>query len=206
MRKILFALAVAFGVLATGTASAQTVTEQQLSSIGAGVIDDIVETRGEALIVPAGVTRLQQFTLRASGDVTPVVRGYNNATSTIGAVLHTGAPLVGATLGDVTTIIPAGGLAVTPGSFIFIGVTQNAPGSSGLMTTTTPDNYSNGLMATIQGGVSKTTPTYDVYFVAVFGPEPVVAVPTMTEWALLLMGLMLAGGACLYIHHRRVTA
>lgn len=206
MRKILYALAVAFSVLVTGTASAQTVTEQQLLSHVSGTIEDALETHGQVLIVPAGVTRLQQFTLRVSGDVTPVVRGYNNATSTIGAVLHTGAPLDGAPLGDVTTIIPAGGLAVTPGSYIFIGATQNAPGATGIISATTPDGYSNGFLAGIHGGVSTTKPTFDAYFVAVFGPEPVVAVPTMTEWTLLLMGLMLAGGACLYIHRRRVTA
>lgn len=32
------------------------------------------------------------------------------------------------------------------------------------------------------------------------------AVPTMSEWAIILLGIMLAGGAALIIHRRRMTA
>lgn len=35
---------------------------------------------------------------------------------------------------------------------------------------------------------------------------PVAAVPTLTEWAMILFGTILAGGAALYIQRRRLTA
>lgn len=35
---------------------------------------------------------------------------------------------------------------------------------------------------------------------------PVAAVPTLSEWAMILFGLILAGGAALYIQRRRLTA
>lgn len=44
----------------------------------------------------------------------------------------------------------------------------------------------------------------DVSFVSVGGP--VAAVPTMTEWAMILFGLVLAGGAAVMIQRRRLTA
>jgi len=34
---------------------------------------------------------------------------------------------------------------------------------------------------------------------------PAAPVPTMTEWAMILMSLMLAGGAALYIQRRHMT-
>lgn len=37
------------------------------------------------------------------------------------------------------------------------------------------------------------------------GPAPA-PVPTLSEWAMILMGLMLAGGAALYIQRRRLEA
>ena len=36
--------------------------------------------------------------------------------------------------------------------------------------------------------------------------EVVTSVPTLSEWAMILLGLTLAGGAALYIQHRRLTA
>lgn len=36
-------------------------------------------------------------------------------------------------------------------------------------------------------------------------PSAVAAVPTMTEWAMILLGVMLAGGAALTLHRRRTA-
>ncbi|MFC5344126.1 IPTL-CTERM sorting domain-containing protein [Brevundimonas staleyi] len=44
------------------------------------------------------------------------------------------------------------------------------------------------------------------YSLTVVGPTDPVAVPTMTEWAMILMGLMLAGGAAVMIQRRRMAA
>ena len=43
------------------------------------------------------------------------------------------------------------------------------------------------------------------FAVALAAPPPPVPVPTMTEWAMVLFGTLLAGGAALYIQRRRLT-
>lgn len=203
MKKILFALALASAGLSAGVASAQTVTEQQLTQNGSMGISDGFETRGQALIVPAGATRLQQFTLGLNGSITPVVRAYDNATSTLGPVLYTGAPLTNSPFGDVTTVIPAGGIAVTPGSYIFIGATQNAPGLAGGASFRNTNVYASGFVVDSRNGTTAKIPAFDAYFTAVFERAQVVAIPTMTEWAMILFGTILAGGAAVYIQRRR---
>ena len=186
----------------------QTVTVQQTASTDmmAG-ITDATSSRGQTVLVPAGVTRLLQFTLQTGGDVTPVVRAYDNSTGTIGATLYTAPPLTAppfpAPAGDITTIIPAPGIAVTPGSHIWIGSTQNAPGMSGQINGSNVDRYPDGVMVDVSGGVSAPRPMWDFYFIAVFGSEAPAAVPTLSEWTMILMGLMFAGGTVLLIHRRR---
>lgn len=204
--RIFLTLAVTIGIFVAGTASAQIVTEEQRFANSSAIVQSNSEIRGQALIVPAGVTRLQQFTLQVAGDVTPVVRAYDNVNSTVGAVLYEGETLANAPNGDVTTIIPAGGLAVTPGSYIFIGV-QNRSGQVGRIQISSTHYYENGMFVDLNhAGVSRTFSHLDAYFIAVFGPEPPASIPTMTEWAMVLLGVMLAGGAALYIQRRRVTA
>lgn len=206
MVRIFLTLALTMGIFGAGTASAQIVTEQQTVASSTPIVQSHSEIRGQALMVPAGVTRLQQFTLQIAGDVTPVVRVYDNANSTVGAVLYAGQTLTNAPNADVTTIIPAGGLAVTPGSYIFIGV-QNRSGQVGRIRASSMDEYANGLFVDLsEAGVSRTYPGFDAYFIAVFGPEPPAPIPTMTEWTMILLGTLLAGGAALVIQRRRMAA
>lgn len=44
------------------------------------------------------------------------------------------------------------------------------------------------------------------YVTLTYTPAVIVPVPTMSEWAMILLGLMLAGGAALYVQRRRLTA
>lgn len=46
-------------------------------------------------------------------------------------------------------------------------------------------------------------PLQETHFTARFGPPAPAAVPTMSEWAMILLGLLLAGGAALMIQKRR---
>ena len=55
---------------------------------------------------------------------------------------------------------------------------------------------------TVFGGALNTTPR-DLILVAAAAPAPV---PTFSEWAMILFGLMLAGGAALYIQRRQMAA
>lgn len=52
--------------------------------------------------------------------------------------------------------------------------------------------------------ISVAIPAFDLVFqVYETAPTPV---PTMSEWAMILFGLTLAGGAALYIQRRQLTA
>ncbi|WGM31962.1 hypothetical protein KKHFBJBL_02213 [Brevundimonas sp. NIBR11] len=57
----------------------------------------------------------------------------------------------------------------------------------------------------LRNGADAQLTGYDAYFFATFGPEAT-PVPTLSEWAMILFGLTLAGGAALYIQRRRLTA
>jgi hypothetical protein len=186
MARFAVALATLVFLFMAGAASAQVVTVQQTGPTGLLFgISNGFETRGQTLPVPVGTTRLQSFTLKLSGDVTPVVRQYDPGANTIGPVLFTGTPHSGLEA-DVTTTIP-GGLPVTPGSHIFIGGTQPAPGTAGGIAGNGTNPYPDGLVADLRGGVNFQVPNSDLYFIAVFGPEPVAAVPTLSEWAMILL-------------------
>lgn len=56
--------------------------------------------------------------------------------------------------------------------------------------------------ALVDAGYSRAESTVATTF-AVGGPA---TVPTLSEWAMILFGLLLAGGAAVYIQRRRITA
>lgn len=209
LAAFVLAATLACGLATATTATAQTVTVQQPFTGTSFQISSGFETVGQTVLVPAGVSRLQRFTVRVVGDVTPVVRAYDNATQTVGAVLHTGTPHTGS-WSDVETVIPSGGIEVTPGSHIYIGATQTMLWAFGGIAATT-NEYPDGIAHELRLGVNTPDPGLDLYFIATFGPEPAPPpppppppVPTLSEWAMILLGLTLAGGAALAIQRRRL--
>ncbi|WP_298159431.1 IPTL-CTERM sorting domain-containing protein [Brevundimonas sp.] len=88
-------------------------------------------------------------------------------------------------------------LTVTPNERLYIQV--NAPANTAWWAVTN-DYYPDGGL--IENGTSR--PEYDAYFLAQFTTIPT-PVPTLTEWAMILFGLGLAGGAVLMIQRRRLT-
>lgn len=66
----------------------------------------------------------------------------------------------------------------------------------------------NGISLTVTGGTYVFGPSYTNTAASFFSIAPAVApttVPTMTEWAMILFGLILAGGAAMMIQRRRFT-
>jgi YVTN family beta-propeller protein len=100
----------------------------------------------------------------------------------------------------VTATVPVGalpyGVAVTPdGARVYVA--NGNPGTVSVI-----DTVSNSVTATVTVGNS---PTGLGQFI---GPAPALApaaVPTMTEWAMILLGVVLAGGAALTLHRRRTA-
>lgn len=192
------------GLFLPGIAFAQVVTVQQPAGGAAGGIADSARVRGQVVRVPPAVGRLNDFTLRLLGNVTPQVRAWDNNSQTVGEVLFSGTPLVNAAHANVTTSIPAGGIAVTPSGYIWIGVAQNAPGQTGSIAVNLANSYPDGVYATLQNGVTTSLTTVDAYFIANFGPEPP-AIPTLSEWAKILFGLGIAASAAVHIQRRSFT-
>ena len=64
-----------------------------------------------------------------------------------------------------------------------------------------PDTYAGGVVFTdgdqLQNGLDLTFEVVQV---------PATPVPTLSEWALILLGVMLAGGAAIYIQRRQLAA
>lgn len=87
----------------------------------------------------------------------------------------------------IIRVIPATGGAATP--------YHTVPGNPGLTALAVRDNV---LYA---GGYNTST----IYAITLAGPAPA-AVPTLSEWAMILFGTILAGGAALYIQRRKFTA
>lgn len=199
---------VGFAALAPSQASAQTTTvsvtgpDTSFSNVTHG---NIV---GQIVTVPAGVTTLNSFSLRASGGaapstVRPAIYVWNGVD--VGAQLFgAGAPSqVVAPVINQTLTFPVG-LAVSPGQQIVIAApVQNAGEVYDIFLVMT-DPYAGGSRVVKVGAAQAAIlPTQDYVFSAVF--QNAVPVPTMSEWAMILLGVMLAGGAALTIQRRRTA-
>lgn len=95
---------------------------------------------------------------------------------------------------------------VTPGSQIFVGATQTAPGDSGEIAIQPNNPYAGGVAIDLRDGVTAINGAFnqDTYFIATFRVAPA-AVPTLSGWTMIIFSLMLAGGAVLYIQRRWQT-
>lgn len=96
----------------------------------------------------------------------------------------------------VALALPPGGVAVSHGERLAIQWTHV---SGTLWVPIAPDYYPDGNM-----WETSDRPTLDAYFTASFTVAPA-AVPTLSEWAMILLAAALAGGA-LWVLHRRQTA
>ncbi|MBB5746878.1 IPTL-CTERM sorting domain-containing protein [Brevundimonas variabilis] len=193
MKRIL-AILVLFAVWLPGLAFAQTISQlagtSQVTSGGIG--QSFTATR-------TGTLTQIQVRPRTSGTTT--VRFYNGGlgsgtASAIGTpvssqavtLIDTGNNLAG--LQTITLETPLPIVAGNSYSFIF----DNAN-----MAHATSDVYGGG---TLLFDFATTFPGFDLIFTATeVTPAPV---PTLSEWAMILFGLALAGGAALYIQRRQL--
>ena len=175
---------------------------------------------GQTFEVPVGQTGVQSFSIRtANVPASLTFRGYlmpwdPATTRAIGPVLYESNDVntTGATAQDVTFTIP-GSVPVTPGQtyVIFLSAVNSTGPEAGNLWRTTSDVIPNGRVS-VQATASPadwtgqpwqqfpqtTDLAVTVNFTAAAAP-----VPTMSEWAMILLGTILAGGAALYIQRRR---
>ncbi|WP_426040883.1 IPTL-CTERM sorting domain-containing protein [Brevundimonas sp. TWP2-3-4b1] len=218
-----FAWVIAFLSLAIGTpALAQNIDTRAAATTAftAFGYGGATQTYGQTFTVPGGQTAVSSFSFKlATVPATATFRGvlmqWNSGTNrATGPVLYQSGDVTttGATVQDVTFTIP-GSAPVTAGqTYVIFASTVNSAGSgSGGWSMTNSDVLPGGrLVYQNAGSQSDWTGTgwfglngNDFGVTVNFGPAPV---PTLSEWAMILFGLILAGGAALYIQRRQLIA
>lgn len=183
-----------FLTVLAGAAMAQTVTIGNPIVSGPLVTTTTNVEYGQEFVVPAGVTRITRAGL--------VV--YSVVTTNIAIKDGIG----GATLGQSTAftgneqppyhgvlremVIPSGGITVTPGQTYYL---TSSNGSVALA----DDYYA-------EGSITPLHTTKDAYFIIEFGNAPPAAVPTLSEWSLIFLGLTMVGGSMVLLTRRRRQA
>lgn len=188
------ALSLCWGPLA----AAQTIVQNNEFSCcvgGSGIGQSFTAT------LTGEVTQIQVRNVTA--PVTTTVRFYNGVGSgTNGSI---GTPVSSQSVNLVTTAQPGfqtivlnTPLPIVAGqqySFLFDGPNANFPIGS--------NPYSGGSLVFDYNTLSNPV---DLVFTVTEVVPPPAPVPTLSEWAMILLGLMLAGGAALYIQRRHLAA
>lgn len=196
--------------------SASAAVAQTVGTTTNGFFNGIADSQafvGQRIVAPTPGLKLQSFRLsleRTSGtfSVTPEIyevtagAATGNGALTLGAPLWTGVatPVAGGGVADYT-FTPGPTIALDPARIYVVGVRQTTAGESGNVysgTAYAPGDgiYENAVLAFVGT-------TNDLGFQATFAPL-VAPVPTLSEWAMMGLGLLLAAGAVLAIQRRRV--
>ncbi|MBN8529517.1 MAG: IPTL-CTERM sorting domain-containing protein [Caulobacterales bacterium] len=169
------------------------------------------EALGQVITVPAGqgfINTIGFETIGSSGA--PVFRAmifpWNGTNSVSGAAIFDSGPL---TNPASLTTINTGAVPVTPGQqyVILVTMTQDATaGSVALGIYLNNTTYALGAsVVQSDNNNSLTDPwfvqSFDMAFRVSYSPAP--SVPTMSEWAVILFGLMLVGGGAIWLSRRR---
>lgn len=192
-------------------AAAQTTIDYSTGTATAGYNMGFGSGTGQTFTVPANVTHLVSVSLGVSQNAG--VRNYNLSLyrisgDTVGVLIQTSPETISAgaaypTYELDTLTLTGSGLSVTPGeTFLITGITAGP--INAFTVARDPGVYAGGSTYS-----NTTSVTGDAFFRAVFtdavAPPPT-PVPTLTEWAMLAFGLVLAGGAALYLQPRRRVA
>ena len=210
--RALAAIAVCMALFGFGGAvSAQTIT-QAGTNLELG-IDDGQSVMGQSVLPPAN--RLNSFTFNvrrttATLGLIPVVYEYTASGQPIpGAPLWTGAPVAITSLVSAPVTFITGGLTLDPTKRYALVVRQQFAGQEGGFNMNSVGAYADGgslfgTPAAVLGCIPCAPVGSDAQFSAVFAPA-VTAVPTLSEWAMIGLGLMLASGAALTLQRRQAV-
>lgn len=198
VRNLFAAICAVLFTLAAGTASAQTISQP---NGGFGAIGGTSMGQTFTATVTGKVTEIQ---VRPRTNVFTTVYFFNGtgsgaADSNASAVSSQAVTLVdqGSHAAGFQTIVLATPLPVVAGNvyaFAFAGSGQMSANMNAYAGGNTLSNYNS------QDSSS------DLAFTVTQVAATPAAVPTMTEWAMILFGMILAGGAALYIQRRRQVA
>lgn len=193
-------------VMGATAASAQTISQTQRSGFTYSFIDSQPRF---AQVLTAPNERLTVFTVdidgfAATGAFVAEVYAWNG-TALDGPALYSSGPnpvLVGANTYSFTP--PADGVPVTTGQEYALVFTASGTNASFPFGSPDPEPSSSLWVSPSATATSLNQLVFsDAVFSATFAPASVAVVPTLSEWAMIVLGVMLAGGAALYIRQRR---
>jgi hypothetical protein len=205
LRRGLGALLVAWALLLPAASLAQTVGAPSDGGFVTLDIDDSAPRAGTTVLAPN--TSLSEFSLSllattsaltVQPKVYPVVSGVIAANP-----IWTG-PAVTVTSNSFAAYTFSPGIAVTAGATYALVVEKTVAGETGQIEWLLSDAYADGVPV-YYSSVSSTwtdNPSVDAVFSATF-VSAAPTVPTLSEWALIVLGVALAGSAALYVQRRR---
>ena len=185
----------AFAQTVSSNPTANTVTLSDNTLIAGEVVTPVNER------LTSYTFQLRRVTPTAS--VVPEVYEWNGSAVVGGPIWSGSAIAVENTVYEPFTFSP--GIAVDQTKQYLLAVRQGNAGNTAYLLAGYVDNhpgYAAGYRLS-PGPGWLLTPTAELNFSALFEPTP--AIPTMTEWAMILLGLMLAGGATVIIQRRRTV-
>lgn len=209
IRAGLVAAAVALGVWAgADSAVAQQVNHDVVGTMTI-MVDNNPDRIGQVVTAPAGYDRVQRFAYwiepGASGlTVRPAVRGYHSTSYPYADQLIATGPdqiLSGTTARPVTFDFDA---PVVAGQQYMLAL--EVVSGDGKIEVVEPGSYADGFWLQVYFNAPLPFPNKDARFTAEFGHAAPAAIPTMTEWAMILMALAMAGGAAVVLQRRRTAA
>ena len=179
---------------------------------------------GQTFTAPAGATTVSSFGLEVEIPSSMIVRGemwaWNTATQrATGAALYTSGPASTANATQQTlNFTPGAPVPVTPGQtyVVFLTTVRDAGAGSGCVTAdfgagnnSYPGGelryqFSNAPADFTANSWSSNNGVEDAGFRVTFAAPA--TVPTLSEWAMILFGVMLAGGAAVLVQRRRLNA
>jgi len=215
VRSLVAALSALFLMLSAGAAAAQTVGTTSDPGSGINVADGQIIV-GQRIVAPSAGLQLQSYRLSIARDtatfsVTPVVYEVTSGGATGNgpltvSLLWTGSPTsipnTGAPV-DYTFTLPTT-LALDPAKVYAVAVRQSNAGEQGGVSYATTASYAPGQGLYRDSGFVFQGFAADLGFQATFAPV-IVPVPTLSEWAMIGLGLLLAAGAALMIQRRRLA-
>lgn len=207
-----FAVTLLLAIATGGSVRAQT----QIGPFAGGVLCcsfalTAGEYAGQSFQVPAGQTGLTSASLSlgdnsAAQGTTFVLELRTYTGGILGATAlavsapfsTTVSPFAG---GQVFTLAPVGGLSVTPLATYAI-IARNTAGQGTFVPMINATGVYAGGQVISSAGTAQ--PTRDAFFQVNFGS--VAVIPTLSEWAMILLGLTLAAGAVVSIQRRGFRA
>lgn len=210
------------GIFLTGTAIADTTIDTTPSWNGSDYVGSFgypnTATYGQIITVPATDTVLQNFTFYMQQETSCTFRGYVyawNGNRAVGPELYESLRMQtsqGISFEAVTFSIP-GGLLLTAGSqyVLFASISRESGSGEGDWGYIEANPYAEGSFCYINDTSNDSLWTTidwtvrtgdDLAFTAFFTPGSTPAIPTMNEWGMIILSLLLGFLAIIYIREQ----